>query len=158
MLLRKERLAVFNKPAINSGKIYQMDLGLMRTQLDEIIRRGWIGATAFDQSALTSQESSYIPEGTPIAGALNKYTLETDSEGGMTLYGDITLSEESEFNRKLYPDSIGFSINSLVRQRIDKNIFYLTVDTIRGFDFVTVRVVPDQPSDILDSPTLKGKN
>lgn len=144
MFLKKELLAVFNKPATNSGKVYQMDLGLMKTQLDEIIRRGWIGATTFDQCILTSEKSEYIPEGMPIAGALNRYTLETDAKGGITLYGDVTLSSAAEFNRSIYPDAIGFSINSIVLQRIKEGLMFAEVMEIRGFDFVTLRKIPEQ--------------
>lgn len=144
MLLRKERLAVFNKPAIPSGRIYQMDLKDLKLQLDEIIRRGWIGGTAVDQRVFHSLEKPYVKKGTPVAGALNRYTLENDIDGGITLYGDVTLSSGAEFFKNLFPDAMGFSINSLALQRIEGEVTFMTVQEIRGFDFVTLREIPEQ--------------
>lgn len=158
MLLKKELLAVFNRATKNTGRIYQTDLGFLKSQLDEIVARGRIGGANISQNVFCGEGWDYEVKETESAGSLLNYEIVSEPDGALLVYGDVVLANKAICLRTMFPEIMGFSINSVCIQNMIEGKTFMNLEKLRGFDFVTVRAVPDQSSDILDSPTLKDNS
>jgi len=158
MLLKKELLAVFNRATKNTGRIYQADLGFLKSHLDEIVARGYIGGANISQNVFRGEGWDYEVKETESAGSLLSYEIINEPDGALLIYGDVVLANKAICLRTMFPEIMGFSINSVCIQNMIEGKMFMILEKLRGFDFVTVRAVPDQSSVILDSPTLKDNS
>lgn len=151
MILNREPLAVLNRETVINHRIYQMDLDDLKSQLNAIIERNWIGAAAISQ---VPYETLFPYENIKFkAGRLLRYYLVTQEDGALLIYGDVELSEKAQSLRALFPTAMGFSINSIGRFDRKEGKIFIHVIELRGFDFVTLR--PVDPSAFTDKEINK---